>query len=180
MKKLFLILILSSCASDIVVRTDFDKSIEIHRRTKYAWLGQKEIESRNSPLLYNELNDKRVKAAVDAGMTSKGYQLDDSEPEFLIHYHVTIEDKAVRVETEPYGYSYGQFWKNNQTDVRRYREGTLILDFMDSGNCELIWRGWAVSILDEEKLVSEELIRTAVARILEQFPVSAEYEMKNY
>lgn len=180
MKKLLLVLAFASCSSGIIVRTDFDKAIEIHRRTRYSWLDKKEIESRNSPLIYNELNDKRIKAAVDAGIAVKGYILDASKPEFLIHYHITIEDKAQRVETEPYGYSYSQFWRNNQTDVRRYKEGTLILDFMDAENCQLIWRGWAVSILDDGNLVSEELINKAVMRILERFPVSADHEMKNY
>ena len=173
-------MVLTSCSSGIIVRTDFDKSIEIHRRTNYDWLPKKEIESRNSPLLYNELNDKRIKTAVDAGLSQKGYVIDIGEPEFLIHYHITIEERAQAVETESYGYSYGPFWRNNQTDVRRYKEGTLILDFMDATNCQLIWRGWAVSILDEDRLVSEELINEAVISILERFPVSAEHEIKNF
>ena len=180
MKKILMVLILTGCSNEIIVRTDFDKSVEIHRLTRYSWLNKKEIESRNSPLFYNELNDKRIRTAVDAGMAAKGYLIDTEQPEFLIHYHVTIEDKALRVETQPYGYSDSQFWKNNQTDIRRYKEGTLILDFMDAANCELVWRGWAVSVLDDEKLVSEELIRVAVAKILERFPVCAAYEVKNY
>lgn len=171
---------LGSCSPALVVRTDFDKSVEIHRSTKYSWLRQKEIESRNNPFFYNELNDKRIKSAVNAGLADKGYSLDVDTPEFLIHYHIIIEEKAVAVQTDPYGYSYSTFWRNNQTDVRRYKEGTLILDFMDADNRQLIWRGWAVSILDEEKLVSENLINSAVRDILERFPVSAKHEMENY
>src|SRR5205085_5217906 len=141
MKKLLLVLIFASCSSGITVHTDFDKSIEIHRRTNYGWLNQKELESRNNPLVYNELIDKRIKTAVNAGLAAKGYKLDVSQPEFLVHYHITIEEKAQKVETEPFGYSYGEFWTRNQTDVRRYEEGTLIVDFMDAGECELVWRG---------------------------------------
>src|SRR5689334_21938438 len=90
--------LLTSCSAELVVRTDFDKSVEIHRRTKYSWLAQKEIESRNNPLFYNELNDKRIKSAVDAGLTRKGYSVDRGAPEFLIHYHIMIEEKAQPVQ----------------------------------------------------------------------------------
>jgi hypothetical protein len=180
MKKLIVILALVSCSSEIVVRTDFDKSSEILTYTRYDWLKREEIESRNSPLTYNELNDKRIKTTVDAGLVKKGYDIDTVRPQFLLHYHITIEEKSQLIETEPYGYSYGQFWRNSQTEVRRYQEGTLILDVMDADNRQLIWRGWAVSILDDRKLVSEELINEAVTEILERFPATSDPELKYY
>ena len=180
MRKLLVILVLTSCSSDIVVRSDFDKSSEILTYSRYGWLKQEEIESRNSPLTYNELNDKRIKTAVDAGLAEKGYDLNTSDPQFLVHYHITIEERSQLIETEPYGYSSGQFWRNSHTEVRRYQEGTLILDVMDADNRELIWRGWAVSILDDRKLVTEELINEAVTEMLERFPSTADPVVKYY
>jgi hypothetical protein len=180
MKKLLFILVLTSCSSNIVVRTDFDKTSQILTYTTYDWLRKDQIESRNSPLTYNELNDERIKTAVNAGLAEKGYVLDTNRPQFLIHYHITIEEKSQLIETEPYGYSYGQFWRNTRTEVRRYQEGTLILDVMDADNRHLIWRSWAVSVLDDRKLVSEELINEAVKEILERFPSTSDPELKYY
>ena len=181
MKKLLLsFALLIGCSPEIVVRTDFDKSIEIHRRTAYSWLDREGIEARNSPLIYNELNDKRIKTAANQGLQKLGYILDPREPEFLVHYHILMEEKAQVVEIEPYGYSYGSFWRNREIDVRRYKEGTLILDFMDAQNCELIWRGSATSILFDEKVITEELISDAVSAILARFPMSAKMEAENH
>ncbi len=171
MKRFLILLICFSCSERIVVRRDFDKSVEIHRSSTYSWLEKKQMEDRNNPLVYNELNDKRVKQAVDEQLLAKGYQLKPEGSELIVHYHIVIDDKTA-VYTDPYGYYYNNYWMMRRTDVYRYREGTLIIDFMDSRNCELIWRGWATSILQDDE-VSEAKIREAVQKIFQQFPESA-------
>lgn len=49
--------VISSCSDNIIVHTDFDRSVEVHRLANYSWLGAKNIEERNHPLYINELND---------------------------------------------------------------------------------------------------------------------------
>ncbi|MFM7430038.1 MAG: hypothetical protein ACKO1F_09080 [Flammeovirgaceae bacterium] len=43
------------------VRSDYDKDINLNLYKTYSWLPVKEIESKNNPLVYNELTDKRIK-----------------------------------------------------------------------------------------------------------------------
>jgi hypothetical protein len=164
------------CSNEIIVRTDFDKSVSIQRLTNYNWLGQHEIESRNNPLLYNELNDKRIKDEVNKQMAFKGYVLTEAEPEMFIHYHLVVEERSV-VRPEEVGYSYSRNWSDQRTRLIRYSEGTLILDFMDATNCNLIWRGWASSVLDNNRTMDEELLRGAVDDIFKRFPDSASKEV---
>jgi hypothetical protein len=59
-----------------------------------------------------------------------------------------------------------------ETNIYSYREGTLILDLMDSKTNNLIWRGWAVSPLDSSYKPEEidKLIKKAVAKIFNKFP----------
>jgi hypothetical protein len=171
------VLLLYSCSNKIIVHTDFDKSIEIHRLTTYTWLQKTHTESLNNPLYYNELNDKRIKAAVDERLKDKGYQQSDSLSKLIVHYHLAINDKVV-LNTAPYGYKYSSLWTARGLDTFRYREGTLIIDFMDPENHELIWRGWAVSVLDDNDLITEELINKAVEQIFKTFPPSTIKEVK--
>jgi hypothetical protein len=178
MKMKFNLLLLScllwSCSSELRVYTDFDHNVSIQRLTRYNWLQVSQIEARNNPLYLNELTDKRVKAAVNAQLREKGYVLSDTA-ELIVHYHLAVENKT-SVRPEPFGYNYGHYWIENELDTYRYREGTLIVDFMDSRNCELIWRGWAVSVLEDE-MISEEMINKAVAEIFKKFPMSAAREV---
>lgn len=175
--RLFLLAVLSTaCSNEIIVRTDFDKSIALQKLERYSWLGQHDIESRNNPLYYNELNDKRIKDEVNSQMGLKGYALVDDEPLMLIHYHIVIEERSV-YRPEELGYSYGRYWSDQRANLIRYSEGTLIIDFMDATNCSLIWRGWATSILDDTRIMDEVLLRRAVDDIFKRFPDSAAKEV---
>jgi hypothetical protein len=76
-----------------------------------------------------------------------------------------IEDKTqVRSDT------YSPYWIKSERDVYTYREGTLIIDLMDSQNEMLLWRGWAISALSDTDQMSDELVKEAVAKIIEKLP----------
>jgi hypothetical protein len=174
-KRLIPIFFLLSCSADLQVFTDFDKNVSIQRLTNYDWLSVQQIESRNNPILFNELTDKRIKAAVDKQLKDKGYVKSEENAQMILHYHITVENKA-SVRIEPFGYNYGRYWLKNELDSYRYDEGTLIIDIMDARNCDLVWRGWAVSVL-HESIIDEKLINQAVEKIFMQFPISAAKEI---
>jgi hypothetical protein len=179
MKRMILLTVvafINGCSNELVVRTDFDKSVSIQRLTEYSWLGQHDIESRNNPMYYNELNDKRIKTRVDTHLKEKGYVLSTSEPKMLLHYHFAVEERST-LRPEEVGYTYNRYWHEQRIDLVRFSEGTLIIDFMDATNCNLIWRGWATSVLDDSRMMDEDLLNRAVDDILERFPDSAEKEL---
>ncbi len=156
---------LASCSNQITVRTDFDKSVNISSFNSFTWLDKHGIEERNNPLYYNELNDKRIKEAVLGQLQGKGYALSEEKPKLRVHYHIVIEDKT-QVRTDV----YSPYWINNQRDVYRYREGTLIVDLMDAEKEALLWRGWAIAALSDTEQMSDELISEAIAKIIEKLP----------
>ncbi len=171
------VFLLMACSNELRVYTDFDREVQIQRLTNYDWLPERQIESRNNPIYFNELTDKRIKTAVEKQLTEKGYRHSTTDAQLIVHYHIMIDDRATVFHTSPFGYNYGKYWLENEMDTYRYEEGTLIIDFMDSRNCDLIWRGWAVSILDGDRLITEELINSAVDEIFRKFPMSAAKEV---
>ena len=47
----------------------------------------------------------------------------------------------------------------------------MIIDLMDTKTNNLVWRGWAVNFLDEDKPDQiEDQIKVAVGKIFEKFP----------
>jgi Domain of unknown function (DUF4136) len=166
-------ILLAGCGSSSQVYSDYDRSANIEEYRTFGWLPSDQIEARNNPLYYNELNDKRIKNAVAAQLESKGYRYKISKPEILLHYHIIIEDKTT-VRTDPYGYYYGPYWMRTHVDVFQYREGTLIVDLMDAATNSLVWRGWVTSFIkntNPEK--TEENIQQAVRMIFSKYPYMA-------
>ncbi len=165
-----LAIILLSCSSQIVVRTDYDREINLRQYKSYNWLPTKDIESKNQPLYYNELTDKRIKKAVDLQLVGKSILKDSLTPSLRVHYHIIVDNRA-SIRPANYGYAYGQYWMRNQMDSYSYREGTLIIDLMDAKTNNLVWRGWASSVLNDNDIdLSETKITEAVFKILQQFP----------
>ena len=56
----------------------------------------------------------------------------------------------------------------------QYKEGSLIIDLMDAEANALIWRGWAVAILEDvDPEETEDRLNKIIERIFEGLPASA-------
>jgi len=166
------ILLLAGCAA-YTVRTDYDRDIDFSVYKTYDFVP----EMRNNrarrttmrPPAKDGLIQKRIEGAVDNGMTSKGFtKVENRTSDILIAFHTGVNDK---VDVDRFGYHYGRRWQSRGVSVHHYKQGTLILDFIDRQTKELIWRGWATSVVDESSR-SQEKIDDAVAKILAEFPPS--------
>jgi hypothetical protein len=164
------VFMLAGCSPQITVYSDYDPDYDLWTYGTFDWGQKVNIEQGKNPLHYNELNDKRIKQAVREQMNEHGYRLTSDQPELLLHYHIIVDNQSM-VTTEPLGYRYGPYWTRNETHVYSYRQGTLILDLMDTKTNNLVWRGWAVSPIEN---VSQEdvepLIRMVVEKIFRKFP----------
>lgn len=162
--------ILAGCSPQIRVFSDYDPDYDLWTYSTFDWGQKVNIEQGKNPLHYNELNDKRIKLAVQEQMAAHGYRLTCDNPDLILHYHIIVDHQSV-VTTEPLGYRYGDYWTRMNTNVYSYREGTLILDLMDTKTDHLVWRGWAVTTIDNvnpEKV--EPLVKAAVEKIFRKFP----------
>lgn len=174
MKKLIipLMALLSSCGSGFEAFSDHDKSVNLQDYKTYSWQNIQEIESKGSnPLYYNELNDKRIKEAVNAEMGKRGFSEINKDGQLQLHYHILVEDK-IESSIEPAGVQYNNRIANpKQLNIYQYRQGTLIVDIMDAKKNILVWRGWATDVITNSmKKNPEAAISQAVAAIFKKFP----------
>lgn len=69
------------------------------------------------------------------------------------------------------GEGAGSYDRCNRIRPVHYREGTFIIDFIDTKNSNQVWRGVAVSILDNIKPNDlDSRIKEAVRLIFKKFP----------
>jgi Domain of unknown function (DUF4136) len=160
-----------SCGPTVRVFSDYDKDVNITAFKTYAWLDAKAIEGKGiNPIYYNELNDKRIKTAINTEMTARGYRLLDNNAELELHYHIVVEDKTT-VTNEPWSYNFSPYWINRRVNVYQYREGTLIVDMMDKKTNMLVWRGWATDVITQSAAKDPQTaITKAVQAIYKKYP----------
>ena len=141
--------------SSISIRTDFDDQADFSTYKTYQWMDKKEKAGARA-----DLADTRIKRAIDQELGSKGYQLagKGKNPDLLVIYHMNVTRK---IQVDQFDYRY---W-----GPRRYKEGTLVLDFIDAASRQLVWRGWATGVLGRPQKM-EEHINKAVQGLMEKYP----------
>ncbi|PTL77720.1 DUF4136 domain-containing protein [Vitiosangium sp. GDMCC 1.1324] len=180
-----LVLGLASC-STLKTSTNYDPNAvqEISSYHTYSWLPVKEGAD---PNVYNPIIQARVEGAVDHDLQSRGYKkVDPSEQsDFKIGWHGAINHKVdVDYVNSYYGYGWDPWYDPfygpvayggtgvTTPVVREYRQGTLILDIVDTASNKLVWRGTAQAELSEKTDAnkSQKLINQAVNEMLGKFP----------
>ncbi|WP_439585629.1 DUF4136 domain-containing protein [Dyadobacter bucti] len=177
MKKLvyLLAILATACSPEIQTYSDYDKEFDVSQFRTYNWSKPLQADRERYPLYYNEITDQRIRSAVNDLLAIRGYVLTDSSAEFTLDYTITVEERSVFLP-DPYGYMYWDYYMRSRPDVFNYREATLALDVSNASDGHLLWRGWAVGVLEVVVYESGEVevaIRSAIAKILKDFPESA-------
>ena len=87
---------------------DFDKTAPFAQFKTYSW--------KDGTPTKNELVDKRIIAAVDAQLASRGFRRDDAAPDVFVVFHMAFDEQKdiSSYSTGPayggYGYGWGGGW----------------------------------------------------------------------
>ena len=154
------------CTS-ITVKSDYDREVNFAKYKTYKWMPAPQKRGPRG-IAPNSLLDKRIKRAVEGELNAKGYQqIMVGKPDILLTYHTAVRQK-VDVSAVDYGYWRGRY-RGRTVTTYRYKEGTLILDFVDPKMKQLVWRGWAIGVVGNRE-EAEEKINKSVKKILDKFP----------
>jgi hypothetical protein len=172
-------LALSSCASSGVA-TSVDSTINFAAYRTFAWLPDSTWQETKYD---NAILQRRVEQEVVQLLKIKGYTLDTLQADFLVHHHVTVEDRKRVVQAPSYLYSPNRYFANrgyflsmyepmmvsNRFREVQYREGILIVDVVDRKQQRLVWRGWSEQPI-ESMTEFERSVESRVKEIVAQFP----------
>jgi hypothetical protein len=163
------------------VRTDWDAETSFDVFQQYFWTEPPEVEGAN-PFADNTLLRKRVRSTIEAELAERGFRSTDTrgDADFLVTYSVILEE---RLRVDGYtttggvyrsGYAgFGQIYASS--NIRNFQESTLIIDFLDSNNDDLLWRGWAVGIVrTRDRDRGRGRLQKGVEAILQAFPPPAQ------
>ena len=118
------------------------------------------------------MTDIRIISAVNDLLRVKGYKLTEGDADLSLRYYIEMEERSV-FWPDPDGYMYGDYFMRPRPNVFMYREGTLSIDFINARSKNLVWHGWAVAameVVNYDNADTDILIRSAVTKILLNFP----------
>ena len=183
MKKTF-ILVITFCGlallgcNTIDITNDYDQSYNYGQLKNYAWLPGIKLNIGDGRV-DNRTLQMRIKRAVEAELSQKGYQrVDNGKEDFLLGFNAALNeplyrDKLYEYRVKEYGTMRVVYEERSEYTHPSYDAGSLVIDVIIPETKEIIWRGSAqaniqmdyVSIEKKKKRLSK-----AVHKILNGFP----------
>ncbi|MCE7041969.1 DUF4136 domain-containing protein [Dyadobacter sp. CY312] len=145
--------------------------------SNYSTYGFYEIEAQgdtNSETF--EKNIQVIKDALATNLKKRGLN-EAQDPAIKINIALSVKEEIQTRQTNFLNDGYPRYmgqrrytWKSEEVPVGKYREGTMLLDFVETENNKMVWEGGAKGILpDKEKKLSDK-IGEAVAEIFTRIP----------
>lgn len=184
-----LLLWLSACAPAVTVEQRPGTNFANYRT--YAWADTEvKTQGDQNPLLRSSIAQNTIQQAIEGELGKRGLRRVERNPDFYLTTHVYVEE-AERTVMNPtplgagfaypyavrfrggllpvnYGYWYSPaYYQTARTE--QYREGTLVLDFIDAKTNNLVWRGSMVDPVNDPARLGPQFAEAA-RDILEKFP----------
>ncbi len=136
------------------VKTDYDRNANFAQYKTYSW---EQVKTKDA------LDIDRVKNAVNAALTAKGWTQVDSSGDVSIIAMETAHDQQT-LNTFYDGFGGGWRW-------RGFGEvGTLVVDLFDAKTKQLVWRGNSSDTLSNNSNKNIQNLDKDVEKMFKQFP----------
>ena len=168
---LCLTIVTGACSPIRSISYDYNRAIDFSGLRTYNWIPiPAEMQEKEALML------ERIKTAVNSHLEAKDFRITKGESDFLVATRFgQVEKLKIYDWGYPYyGYSgrydYGSY--HGGVSSFYYREGALILDFIDTGSKEVIWKGVATVYLSKDQTPEkiDDVVNMAVEKIMENFP----------
>jgi len=171
---LAVVLSTSACGIGTTAGADYRPDLNFGSYSTFGWDEAAMGRTGGGGLEDNPFFEDRLREAIAREMSTRGFRLDQSDPELRVHYHLSVEDHIEVYEANPEsGYPTPSEFDAG-TEVIQYEQGTFILHFVDAATNEDLWIGWAQgdigpALRDPQRM--REWVDDAVARMFEDLPV---------
>jgi hypothetical protein len=146
--------------------TDYDHHADFSRYHTYSWI---RVQAQDP------LWDSRIKRAIDAQLTEKGWQLVPSGGDAdLTAIGSTHNQQSIQTLYNGFGGGWGWRGFGNTgmatTTVQSIPVGRLMVDVFDGTSKQLVWRGISTDTLAGNPEKNEKKLRKSVAEMFKKFP----------
>ena len=157
------------------ITTDYDKTVDFTTYKSYTlkgWVNDSEDE-------ITQIDKDRIIDAFKNEFAKRNLVMDDENPDIAVTLYILIKDKtSTTAYTNYYGgmgyrrsFGYGYGGGSTTYSQRDYREGTIIIDFFDEKEKNLIWEGVLKTEVKEKAKKREKTIPENVRKLMYNYPI---------
>lgn len=182
---LTLLLFLTGCSSQPLYIVDHDPTFDFGGMTTYRWYDDVHTSTVSDYRQYNS-SDKRVRTYVSRELKQKGFvELSSGTPDFVVNYSISREEHMEIDNIAGYpsagmrgGVGAGRYGSSvsvgysSGPSVKTYKEGTVVIDVIDTGSDQVVWRSLAEAKLKKSLSHQEKdsLASSIAEELMAEFP----------
>ena len=157
---IFTIIISASC-TPLKLVSDHQKGVSFEKYNTY----QLDVNKSVFPKDANPINHVRLEEIINLKMQELGFEASEN-PDFHIQYFVKKEMKETVLHKgeDPDDLDYKYLY-----EVFTYKEGSLVVDFIEAGTNKALWHGVLTRTVDENMKTAEKRINRNVDAIFKKF-----------
>lgn len=158
---------------------DYDKTAQFALFKTYAFAPTAKLPDSSAAYQVNGLMDKRLRDAISSEMSKQGFSLTDpTNADVLVNYHVNVDKKVTQDTINTTYAAHWNYWGwgvQSQTTTHEYEVGTVVIDIVNNGTQQLVWRGVKEGRLKKKQTpeARTETVNQTVVEILANFPPKA-------
>jgi Domain of unknown function (DUF4136) len=145
------------------VKTDYDRNVNFAQYKTYSW---------ERVMAHNPLYVGRIKNAVNAALTGKGWtQVDSGGDVSIVAMQITRDHQTLNTFYD--GLGGGWRWEGfgeATTSTETFRVGMLVVDLFDTKTKQLVWRGGCSDTLSNNSNKNIRNLDKGVEKMFKQFP----------
>jgi hypothetical protein len=146
-------------AAATATSVEYDPQVDFSRYKTWSW-------HRAATPAANSLTDKRIREAIENALAARGISRVDRDGTMLVVYHAS---KTIEIDLAPLKSGVA----STPTGIRYVEKGSLVVDMLDGASGNVVWRGYAGGALRFGPSEIAEQVKTAVEKLLENFPPPA-------
>ena len=176
---------LTGCASQPTYFVDHDVTFDFRTLKTYRWYDDAHP-SKNAEYRQYNSSDKRVRTYIDRELQQSGFrEISRGEPDFFMNYSISAEEKTSidnfagyppagvhgGVGVSNYGSAVSVGYSSGPSK-KTYREGTVVIDVIDTREDRVVWRSVAEARLSKKLSISEKdaLASKLSKELMAEFP----------
>lgn len=166
---------MGSCSPFTKVYSEEEPGIKLSKYHTFHWLDNTSTKQGHSgPEWLSLATRDKIRSALEEQLSRYGLKPCDDKPDLMLHYHVVVKNEVMYVpdwSCEGVFERPGQYDRCHRVQPLHYREGTLIVDFIDTKDGNQVWRGAAVGVLDNIRPAEADArIKAAAEAIFTKYP----------
>lgn len=179
MKKLILTFAFATIALSCTRKLHIERepNVAIEQYHSYAW-NKLEASKASHPFYRSTELNQLIIREIDKRFAKKGFKRNTVNPDFLVDFHVYVEEQKFQNLVCGAGFYRGERFLPELSEktycenpeIVNYDDGTLIIDIVDAHTTQLVWRASMSDIIDNPSY-SGKVFSKKVNRILKKFPV---------